>query len=194
MATTIPVVFLMIVSATLYCCFAQLSVSVAPLGVRWSNGGDAIAATDASEWCLIFLNNLEPNATTVYTDALKFTLVSNSVVSNMKLEIASVTDSNGIIWGIRFYMFKSGTSTTALTLVDGSSVSIDDTDGNAVICSVGYRHADADPGYGSSTTPADSTAFNGSYSTTYTIAAEVHGRDGILSTQAATLQIGVVGS
>lgn len=194
MATMIPVVFLVIVSATLYHCFAQLPVSVGPSRVRWSTGKDSVAAMDANEWCEISLIRLEPNATTVYTDALEFAPLSNSVVSSMKLEIASVIDSNGIIWGIRFYVFRSGTSTTTLTLVDGVSASIGNTDGSTAICAVGYRHADADPSYGSTTTPVDSTVFTEPHPTAYTIAAEVHGKDGILSNQAATLQLRIVWS
>ena len=193
MATMIPMVLLAIVSATLYYGFVSLPVSVVPSNVRWSAGRDAIATIGASGRCEVSLSRLEPNATTVYTDTLRFTLLSNSV-SSMKFEIVSVLDGNEIVWGIRFYVFKSGTSSTALTLVDGSLASIDGTDGNAAICAVGYRHADADLGYGSTTTPVDSTVFTGSNSTTYTIVAEVHGKDGILSTQAATLQLGVAWS
>lgn len=194
MTTASPAVFLVIVSATLYYCFAQLPVSVIPSRASWSTGTDAIATIDTNGWCEISLNRLEPNTTTVYTDILRFTPLTGPAVSSMKLEVASVIDSNEIIWGIRFYVFKSGTSTTTLALVDGCSVLIDNTDGNAAISAVGYRDADADLGYGSTTTPADSAVFNGSHSVVYTIAVEVHGRDGILSTQVATLQIGVVGS
>ncbi len=194
MATAIPIVLLAIVAATLCYCFVQLPVSVASSRVKWSTGSDVTAKIDANEWCEISLNKLEPNATTVYTDILKFTPLSNSVVSRMRLEIASVVDSNGIIWGIQFYVFKSGTSNTILTLVDGSSVSIDKTDGDVAVCAVGYRQTDADLGYGSTTTPVKSTVFIGADSTTYTIAVEAYGKDGILSTQAAMLQLGIVWS
>jgi hypothetical protein len=194
MATTILVVLLAIASATSYYCLAPLPVSVVSSRAKWSTGNDVIATIDPNERCEISLTRLEPNATTVYTDALEFTPLSIPVVTCMKLEITSVIDSNGIIWGIRFYVFKSGTSTTTLTLVDGSSVSIDKTDGNAAVCAVGYRHPDANLGYGSATIPVDSTIFAGSDSVTYTIAVEVQGKDGILSTQAATLQLGLVWS
>jgi len=197
MTRTIPMVsmvLLAIISATSCYCIAQSPVSPAPSRVIWSTGSDAIATTDANERCEISLNRLEPNATTVYTDALKFTLLSPSVVSYMKLEIASVTDNYGIIWGIRFYVFKSGTSTTTLTLVDGSSVPINNTDGNSAVCTVGYRHLNADLGYGETTPPADSKAFTGADTATYTVAVEVYGKDGILSTQSATLRLELVWS
>jgi len=197
MARTIPMVsmvLLTIISATSYYCIAQSPVSTAPTRVIWSTGSDAIAKIDANERPEISLSRLEPNATTVYTDALKFTLLSQSVVSHIKIEIASVIDNHGIIWGIRFYVFKSGTSTTTLLLVDGSSVSIDNTDGAAAVCAVGYRQSDAYLDYGETTTPVDSNAFTGADSAAYTIAVEVHGKDGILSTQAATLRLELVWS
>lgn len=187
-------VLLAIFSATSYYCIAQSPVSAAPSRAIWSTGSDAIAKVDASGWPEICLSGLEPNATTVYTDALKFTLFSQSAVSQVRIEIASVIDSCGIIWGIRFYVFKSGTSTTTLVLVDGGLVPIDNTDGTAAVCTVGYRQPDAYLGYGETATPVDSKAFTGADSAAYTVAVEVCGKDGILSTQAATLQLELVWS
>jgi hypothetical protein len=195
MTRTIPMVFMVllaIISATSYYCTAQSSVSAASSRVVWSTGSDAIAKIDANGRPEIFLSGLEPNATTVYTDALKFTLLSQSVLDQMKIEIAFMIDSHGIIWGIRFYVFKSGTSTTTLTLVDGSSVPIDNTDGAAAVCAVGYRQSDACLGYGKTTTPVDSKAFTGADSAAYTIAVEVYGKDGILSTQGVMLQLELI--
>lgn len=197
MTRTVPMVsmvLLTIVMATSYYCIAQSPVSAAPSRVMWSAGSDAIAKIDVNERPEISLSGLEPNATTVYTDALRFTLLPQSVVSHMRIEIASVIDSHGIIWGIRFYVFKSGTSTTTLLLVDGGSVPIDNTDGTAAVCVVGYRHADACLDYGETTIPVDSKAFTGADSAAYRIAVEVYGKDGILSTQAATLRLELVWS
>lgn len=197
MKRTIPMasmVLLAIISVTSYYCIAQSPVSAASSRVLWSTGSDAVAKINANGRPEISLSGLEPNATTVYTDALKFTLVSQSGVSHVEIEIASVIDSHGIIWGIRFYVFKSGTSSTTLTLVDGSSVPIDKTDGTAAVCAVGYRRADACVDYGETQAPVYSKAFIGADSAAYTIAVEVYGKDGILSTQGATLQLELVWS
>jgi hypothetical protein len=194
MGRAISMVLLAVVLATLYFCDAQLSVSVASSRVRWSVGSDAIAAIDIGERFQITLSGLEPNATTLYTDALEFSPLPNSAKSCMKLEIISLADSNAIIWGIRFYIFKSGTRTATLTLVDGSSVLIGNTDGGVPVCAVGYRQMNADVGYGSPKLPVDSGSFIGINSTTYTIAVEVYGRDEILSAEAAALQLGLLWS
>jgi hypothetical protein len=187
----VSMVLLVIILTTSYYCIAQPAVSAAS-GVRWSTGSDAIATIGANGWCEMSLSSLEPNATTVYTDALEFTLFSHSSVSYVKLEIGSVSDSHGIIWGVRFCVFQSGTSTTIITLVDGGSALIDKTNGNAAVCVVGYRQKEANLGYGETTTPVDSEAFTGTDSATYKVAVEVYGKDGILSTQAATLRLELV--
>jgi hypothetical protein len=189
----VSMVLLAIISATSYYCIAQLPVSAAPSRVIWSAGSDAIAKIDANGQPEISLT-IEPNVTNVYTDALKFTLLSQSDLSHVEIEIASVIDSDGIIWGIRFYVFKSGTSTSALALVDGGLVPIENTDGAAAVCAVGYRQSDACLGYGETTTPIDSKAFNAAGSAAYKVAVEVCGRDGILSGQAATLLLELVWS
>jgi hypothetical protein len=196
MKRTIPMVSLVllaIISVTSYYCIAQSPISATPSRVTWSTGSDAIAKIDTNGQPEISLT-IEPNVTTVYTDALKFTLLSQSDLSHVKIEIATVTDSHGIIWGIRFYVFKSGTSTSALALVDGGSVQIENTDGAAPVCAVGYRQSDACLGYGETTTPVDSKAFNGACSAAYKVAVEVCGRDGILSGQAAALLLELVWS
>jgi hypothetical protein len=132
---------------------------------------------------------LVANVTTVYTNALDFMFISNLTAdTDMKLEIASVNDINHIIWGIRFYIYKSGASNTTLALVDGGSVIIDGTDGNSAVCEVGYRQPGANPNYGSTTTPADSTSFTGTNCTAYKIVIEAHA-SGIFSTQTATMQL-----
>jgi len=196
MKRTIPMVsmvLLAIISVTSYYCIAQSLVSAAPSRVIWSTGSDTIAKIDTNGQPEISLT-IEPDVTTVYTDALKFTLLSQSDLSYVKIEIASVIDSHGIIWGIRFYVFKSGTSSTALTLVDRSLVSIDNTDGTNAICALGYRRADACLDYGETTTPVYSKAFTGVDSAAYTIAVEVYGKDGILNTQGVTVQLELVWS
>ena len=196
MKRTIPMVsmvLLAIILATSYYCIARSPVSAAPSGVIWSAGNDAIAKIDVNGQPEISLR-LEPDVTTVYTDALKFTLLSQSDSSHVKIEIASVTDSDGIIWGIRFYVFKPGTSTTTLALVCGGSAPIEDTDGGAAVCAVGYRQSNASLGYGETTTPVYSKAFSGADSNTYTVAVEACGKDVIPSAQTATLLLEVVQS
>ena len=185
-----------LVAATIYYYYtAQVPVSVETPKINWVTGSD-IAATIGTNltWCQISLSKLQPNATTVYTSALKFTVLSASGASGMKLQMASVTDTNTIIWGIRFYIYKSGASSTTLTLVDGGSVSVGSTDGAAAVDAVGYRQSGAASGYGSTTTPADSTGFTGAASTTYIIVIEAYGKDGILSTQTATIQLRLIWS
>jgi len=109
-------------------------------------------------------------------------------------KVASVTDSNTIIWGIRFYIYVSGASSTTLSLVDGGSASISTTDGSTAVDAVGYRQSGASSGYGSISTPADSTGFTGWTYNTYIIAIEAYGKDGILSTQTATIQLRLIWS
>jgi hypothetical protein len=185
-----------LVAATIYYYYtAQVPVSVETPKVKWVTGSD-IAATIGTNltWCQISLSKLQPNATTVYTNALKFTPLANSTTTGMKLEVASVTDTNTIIWGIRFYIYVSGASSTTLSLVGGGSVSISGTDGAAAVDAVGYRQSDASSGYGSTSTPADSTGFTGWTYNTYIIVIEAYGKDGILSTQTATIQLRLIWS
>lgn len=192
----IVMVLVALVSAVIYYYYtAQVSISVEAPKVQWVTGTDISATIGTNTtWCQISLSNLEPNATTVYTNALKFTVVSASGASGMKLEIASVTDTDTVIWGIRFYIYESGAGSTILTLVDGVSVSIGSTDGNAAVDAVGYRQSGANTNYGSTTTPADSTGFTGAASTTYIIVIEAYGKDGILSSQSATMQLRLIWS
>jgi len=185
-----------LVLATIYYYYtAQVPVSVETPKVQWVTGSDITATIGTNNtWCQISVSKLQPNATTVYTSALKFTVVSASAASGMKLQIASITDTNTIIWGIRFYIYKSGASSTTLTLVDGGSVSIGTTDGNTAVDAVGYRQSGANANYGSTSTPADSTGFTGAADTTYIIVIECYGKDGILSTQTATIQLRLIWS
>jgi hypothetical protein len=164
----------------------HVPVSVETAKIQWKTGTDISASMGTNTtWCQISLGKLEPNATTVYTDALNFTVLSGS--SNMKLEISSVTDTNNIIWGIRFYIYQSGGSSSTLQLVDGGSVSVGGTNGSAAIDSVGY-------GYGSTSQPVDSNGFVGTSATTYIIAIEACGKDGILITQTADIQLKLIWS
>jgi hypothetical protein len=185
-----------LVAATVYYFYnAKVPISVETPKIQWVTGTDISATISTnSSWCQISLSNLEPNATTLYTSALKFTVLSASQSSGMKLEIASITDTNSIIWGIRFYIYKSGASSTTLTLVDGGSVSIGSTDGNIAVAAVGYRQSGASSSYGLTSTPADSSGFTGAASTTYIIVIEAYGKDGILSSQSATIQLRLIWS
>jgi hypothetical protein len=181
----------LVVAAVFYYYTAQVPVSVETPKIQWVTGTDISASIGTNTtWCQISLNKLEPNATTVYTNALEFTVLSAS--TNMKLEIASVTDTNTIVWGIRFYIYQSGSSSNTLTLVDGGTVSIGGTNGNTPVDQVGYRQASATSGYGSTSTPADSNGFAGTSSTTYIIVIEAYGKDGILSTQTATIELRLI--
>jgi hypothetical protein len=180
----------LVAAAIYYYYYAQVQVTVETPKVMWVTGSDINASIGTNKtWCEITIGNLEPNATTVYTNALKFTVGTASSASGMSLQIASITDSNTIIWGIRFYVFTQGASSTNLTLVDGGNVTIGTTDGNPSIAAVGYRQSGAPSGYGSATTPIQSSGFTGGAGTTYVIALEVMGKDGILTTWTATMQL-----
>jgi len=195
-AVALLLISVTLVAATIYYYYtAKVPVSVETPKINWVTGSDISATIGTNTtWCQISVSKLQPNATTVYTSALKFTVVSASAASGMKLEVASISDTDTIIWGIRFYIYKSGASSTTLTLVDGGSVSIGSTDGTAAVDAVGYRQSSAASGYGSTTTPADSTGFTGAASTTYVIVIEAYGKDGILSTQTATIELRLIWS
>lgn len=158
--------------------------------IEWLPGSDITPVIAAENVC--FQITLHPRATTVYTNALKFKALSTSQPNGIRLQISAVTDNNRIIWGLRFYIFKSGSNSTNLAFADNGAASVDNTDSNAAIDAVGYRHPDAPSEYGSTTTPVDSTGFTGAQDTTYIIAIEASGRDGILSTQTAALQLTLV--
>jgi hypothetical protein len=182
----------LVISAVYYYYTAHIPVSVETPKIQWLSGTDINASIGTNNtWCQITLTRLEPNATTVYTNALEFTVLS--VPANMKLEIASVTDTSTIVWGIRFYVYQSGSSNSTLKLVDGGYVSIQGTDGNAPVDQVGYRQNGATAGYGSNSTPADSNGFLPT-STTYIIVIEAYGRDGITTTQTATIELRLIWS
>ncbi len=177
-------------AAIYYFYYAQVQVSVETPKVSWVTGSDIAASIGTNKtWCQIAISNLEPNATTVYTNALKFTVGTTSSANGIALQVGALTDTNTIIWGIRFYIFTQGASSTSLTLVEGGNATIDSTDGNSAVAAVGYRQAGAASGYGSTSVPVQSSGFTGSSGTTYIIAVEVIGKDGILTTQTATLQL-----
>jgi hypothetical protein len=181
----------LVISAVYYYYTAHIPVSVETPNIQWLTGTDISASIGTNNtWCQIKLTGLEPNATTVYTNALEFTVLS--VPANMKLEIASVTDGSGIVWGIRFYVYENGSSSSTLKLVDGGSVSISSTNGNNATDQVGYAQAGAPSGYGSTTTPADSNGFTVTSPATYIIVIEAYGKDGILTTQTATIELRLI--
>jgi hypothetical protein len=185
------IVLTTIVSAAIYRYYsAQVQVTAEAPKVTWVTGSDIEASIGTNKtWCQITISNLEPNATTLYTNALKFTVDSASSAGGMALQITTLNDSSNIIWGIRFYIFTQGVGSTSLTLVDGGTATIGNTDGSDAVTAVGYRQAGASSGYGSTSTPIQSDAFTGSASTTYIIAIEVMGKDGILTTQTASMQL-----
>lgn len=186
MGKAIFMVSLTIASGALHYCFSQMLVSVESPCIEWLANSDITPSMGAEGWQIPL--KLVANATTIYTNALKFMLLPNSIGDSMKLEIASVNDTDHIIWGIRFYIYKSGASNSTLKLVDRSSVMIDGTNGNCAVCEVGYRQRGADVDYGSTTTPVYSTSFTGVNSTAYMIVIEAHA-SGILSMQTATMQL-----
>lgn len=195
-AAIILLLFVTLVTATIFYYYtAKVPVSVEAPKIEWETGSDISATIGTNKtWCQVSVSKLQPNATTVYTNALKFKVLTASASNGMKLQIASVTDSNSIIWGIRFYMYTSGASSTTLTLVDGGSVSIGSTDGAAAVDAVGYRQSGATAGYGSTSTPADSTGFTGALNTVYIIVIEAYGKDGILTTDTATIELRLIWS
>jgi hypothetical protein len=190
-AIVIALVSITLVAAAIYYYYtAQVQVNVEAPKVTWVTGSDVVASIGTNKtWCQITIGNLEPNATTVYTNALKFTVNSASSASGMAVQVTTLTDSSSIIWGMRFYVFTQAASSTSLTLVDGGNATIGSTDGNQPVAQVGYRQSGANVNYGSTTVPTQSSGFTGSSGATYIIAIEVMGKDGILTTQTATLQL-----
>jgi hypothetical protein len=182
---------MLVVAAIYYFYTAEVQVNVEAPKVIWASGNDITATLGTNKtWCQITISNLEPNATTCYADALNFTVGGNGSSTNgMSLQIISMTDTNNIIWGIRFYVFASGASSTNLTLVDGGNVTISGTNGASSVTAVGYRQSGASSSYGSTSVPSLSGGFTGSANTTYVVAIEVMGKDGILTTQSATFQL-----
>lgn len=190
-ALIIALVSITLVAAAIYYYYtAQVQVNVETPKVTWVTGSDIAASIGTNKtWCQITVGNLEPNATTVYTNALKFTVGTLSSSSGMALQVTTLTDNSSIIWGIRFYVFTNSTLSTSLTLVDGGNATIGSTDGNQPVAQVGYRQSGANANYGSTTVPTQSGGFTGSAGAMYIIAIEVMGKDGILTTQTATLQL-----
>ena len=188
-ALVIALVSITLVAFAIYYYYnTQVYVNVETPKVTWVSGSDIAASLGTNgTWCQITMNNLEPNATTVYTDALNFTVNTDSSSSGMVLQILTVSDSNSIIWGVRFYVFNPGASSTSLTLVDGGNATINNTDGNQPIAQVGYRQATANSGYGSTTVPIQSSGFTGVAAKTYIIAIEVKGAAGISTGSTANM-------
>jgi hypothetical protein len=196
-ALAIVLASITLVAVAIYIYYsAQVQVGVETPKVTWTSGSDMTAITGTNKTsCQITLGNLEPNATTVYTSALKFTIGSTSSGSGgMALQILTVTDSDGIVWGIKLYVFTQGASSTSLTLVDGGNATILNTDGGSAIATVGYRQSGASSGYGSATYPTESSGFTGNAGTTYVIAIEVMGKDGISTASTASIQLKLVWS
>jgi hypothetical protein len=184
--------FTLVAAAIYYYYTVEVQVNVEAPKVTWVTGSDITASIGTNKTsCQITMDNLEPNATTVYTNALKFTVNTVSSLDGMAVQVTNLADSGSIIWGIRFYVFTEGGSSTSLLLVDGGNATIGSTDGNGPVAQVGCRQSGANPNYGPTTTtlPTQSASFTGSASTTYIIAIEVMGKDGILNTQTATLQL-----
>jgi hypothetical protein len=188
-ALVIALVAITLVAVAIYYYYnAQVYVNVETPKVTWVSGSDISASIGTNgTWCQITINNLEPNATTVYTDALQFTVNTNSSANGMALQILTESDSNNIIWGLRFYVFNPGALSTSLTLVDGGDATISNTDGNQPIAQVGYRQGAANAGYGSTTVPTQSSGFTGVATKTYIIAVEMKGAAGILNTSTANM-------
>lgn len=191
LALALALVSITVMAAVYYYYAAQVQVRVETPKVIWASGSDITASTGTNKTsCQITIDNLEPNATTAYTSALKFTVGgTSSSPGGVSLQIFTVTGNSSIIWGIRFYIFTEGSNSTDLSLVDGSAVTISNTDGGGPVAQVGYRQASAPLGYGSTSVPIESGGFTGSAATTYVIAIEVMGQDGILTSQTATLQL-----
>jgi len=188
-ALIIALASIALVAAAIYYYYtAQVYVNVETPKVTWVSGSDIAASLGTNgTWCQITMNNLEPNATTVYTDALNFTVNTASSSSGMALQILTVSDSDSIIWGVRFYVFSPGSLSTSLTLVDGGNATISNTDGNQPIAQVGYRQAAANSNYGSTTVPIQSNGFTGAATKTYIIAIEVKGAAGISTSSTANM-------
>ena len=180
-----------VVAAIYYYYGLGLLVSPEAPKIEFLQGDDITATINPTNrtWAQLTVDKLQPNATVVYTSALKFRVLSAGTV---KLQIASVSDSNSIIWGLRLYVFKTGASTYSLTLVDGGEVTVGSTDGNAPLMEVGYRQSGAPSGYGGTSLPQESSAISASANDTYVIVIEIYGKDGILSSQSATLSLKLI--
>lgn len=78
----------LVAAAIYYFYYAQVQVSVETPKVSWVTGSDIAASIGTNKtWCQIAISNLEPNATTVYTNALKFTVGTTSSASGMALKL-----------------------------------------------------------------------------------------------------------
>jgi len=157
--------------------------------------GDDVTPTIGtnSTWVKLSISRLQPNATTVYTSFLKFKLLETPT-TGVKLQIPLFTDTDNIIWGVRLYVFKTGASNYALTLVEGSRVTVGSTDGNAPVGQLGYRQTGASSGYGGTTLPQESSDLTESpqANDTYVIVTEIYGKDGILTSQSAVMQLRII--
>lgn len=188
--------FVTVVAATIFYHYtAKVPVSVEAPKIEWITGTDISATIGTNKtWCQISLSKLQPNATTVYTNALKFKVLATSAASGMKVQVASLTDGNNIIWGIRFYIYKSDSTDKDLTLVDGGLVTVGSTDGNDTVAEVGYRQSGAPAGYGSTTIPTESSGFTGTVNEIYIVVIEAYGKDGISTTDTADIELKLVWS
>jgi hypothetical protein len=191
-ALTIAMVSLVLVAATIYYYYTStVTVSVEAPKINWVTGGDVAATISGNKsYCTVSISKLQPNATTVYTSALKFTVVAAGTI---KLQIASVTDSNSIIWGMRFYIYKSGASDKNLTLVDGGQVTVGSTDGGGPVAQVGFYQTGANTNYGTliGSLPAGSTGFAAT-TTTYIIVLEAMGEETCQTTESATINLRLI--
>jgi hypothetical protein len=86
-ALAIALASIALVAAAIYYYYTvQVQVNVETPKVTWVTGGDIAASIGTNgTWCQITIGNLEPNATTVYTNALKFTVGTTSGSSGMAL-------------------------------------------------------------------------------------------------------------
>lgn len=190
-ALTIAMVSLVLVAATIYYYYTStVTVSVEAPKINWVTGGDVAATISGNKsYCTVSISKLQPNATTVYTSALKFTVVEAGTI---KLQIASVTDSSSIIWGMRFYIYKDGGSGTSLTLIDGGQVTVSTADG-AQKDAVGFYQTGANTNYGTlfGSLPAGSTGFAAT-TTTYIIVLEAMDEETCQTTESATINLRLI--
>lgn len=196
LSTKIAVALLLIsvitVAATIYYYYTStVTVSVEAPKINWVTGGDVAATISGNKsYCTVSIDHLQPNATTVYTSALKFTVLNNGTV---KLQIASVTDNNGIIWGMRFYIYETGAGSRDLELVDGSHVTVTSIVDQTPVDVVGYRASGAPSGYGDTTPPIYSTGFDETAATTtYVIVLEAYGEETCQVGESATIELRLI--
>ena len=196
MAKSGPLILILLVvsSSGIADYFVQrMLVSAESTAFEWTNNSDLTPVMTSDNSYQIKVT-LMPNATTVYTNALRFTSFSNSVSNLVKLELSSINDPNGIISGLSFYICKGGSANTSIPFADSGSMIVEDTNGKSPICAIEYYQNGAKSNDRSTVLPVDSLSFHTDYLASYVIAIEGRANPSALSTQTGSVKLELVWS